>query len=280
MRYHIFRRNTRNAQNTAAALPAARVDAAQHGMKLKQELIEEKILEKQTEERIRLIPTETVFPGELFVRTEYDPRAFGFLCASIAQYGIVEPLVVIKIAAGYRIISGDRRYYAARHLKMTHLPCVVRKEAPPSLELLLKASSKSLSPFDKAEALRALGGTDAADGLYMRKQEAEELLKLLDFSLKERLTAENAGLGREVLSELLKVKNKNKRAKLLEKAAKERLSPREIRIFAKEKRRIRGAADIRLVANSAKKLCEEFSELGVPLEVEIKKDGVTIRKRG
>ncbi len=245
---------------------------------MKQELLSEKRLEAKTEDYIRLIPTDMIFPGELFVRTEYDPEAFGYLCASISKFGIIEPLIVVKLLSGYRIISGDRRYYAARHLKLPFLPCIVRKAVPEETELILKASAKNISLFDKAEALRILGGSDAADKLFLKRREAEELLKLLDFSLKERITAENARLGREVLNELLKIKTKSKRAKLLEKAAKERLSPREIRYLAKQKRRIRGAADIRLVANSAKKLCDGFADLGVPLEVEIKSDCVIIRK--
>lgn len=245
---------------------------------MKEELLKEKHLESKTDEFIRLIPTEAIFPGELFVRTEYDPAAFGYMCASISKFGIVEPLVVVKHLSGYRIISGDRRYYAARHLKLPYLPCIVKKEMPEEIELILKASAKNISLFDKAEALRVLGGVDAADKLFLKRREAEELLKLLDFSLKERITAENARLCREVLTELLKIKTKSKRAKLVEKAAKEHLSPREIRYLAKQKRRIRGAADIRLVANSAKKLCDGFADLGIPLEVETKTDCVIIRK--
>ena len=241
--------------------------------------IEEKPLEILTDDRVRLIPTEMIFPGELFARTEYDPDAFRYLCASIAAHGIVEPLIVTKYAYGYRIVSGDRRFYAAKHLKMELLPCLIRKTADKRLELTIKMSSKALSPFDCAEALSAAGGADAARELSMKRQEAEALLKLLDFSLKERIAAESAKLDTEVLFELLKIKSWAKRAKLLEAAAKERLSPREIRYLAKPKRRIRGSVGIGIIANSAKKLCAGFDDIGIPLEVVAEKDRVIIKKR-
>ncbi len=242
------------------------------------EIVEEKQLERKTREYVRLIPIETIFPGELFVRTEYDPAAFRFLCASISRHGIIEPLIVVRYMSGYRIISGDRRYYAAKHCKMSRLPCIVRNDAPRALELTMKMSAKGLSPFDLAEAIKSLGGAEAAAGLFIKKQEAESLMSLLDFTLRERIVAESAGLGKDVLFELLKIQNRSKRAKLLEKAAKESLSPSEIRRLAGQKRRIRGTADVRLIANSAKKLCADFEALGIPLDIEVKKDCVTIKK--
>ena len=241
--------------------------------------IQEKKLERKADDHVRLIPTEMIFPGELFARTEYDPASFKFLCGSIAKNGIIEPLIVVKYMSGYKIVSGDRRFYAAKHMKLDFLPCIVRKEASQVLELSIKMSSKSLSPFDSAEALRALGGVEAAPALSMKRQEAEALLKLLDFSLKERVVAEGAGLKIDVLTELLKVKDLKKRAKLLDKTVKGNLSPREVKHLSKQKRKIRGAADIRLIANSARKMCAEFDDMGISLDVEIQGNRVIIQKR-
>lgn len=53
-------------------------------------------------------------------------RDIAGLAASIAEVGIIEPLVVTANGTGYIILDGHRRYAAAKKAKLATVPCVVR----------------------------------------------------------------------------------------------------------------------------------------------------------
>ena len=81
------------------------------------------------------------------------------LKASIAEKGIIEPLVVRPRGDRYGIIAGERRYQAAVQLGLTELPVVVRPaDESESIELALieNVQRKDLTAFEEAQALQAL----------------------------------------------------------------------------------------------------------------------------
>ncbi len=81
------------------------------------------------------------------------------LMASIAEKGVIEPLVVRKRAGRYQIIAGERRYQAAVQVGLRELPVVVRDvDDSEVIELALveNLQRKDLTPFEEAEALHAL----------------------------------------------------------------------------------------------------------------------------
>ena len=47
-------------------------------------------------------------------RKIFDATALDTLCESISKYGIIQPLIVRKINDKYEIVSGERRYRAAK----------------------------------------------------------------------------------------------------------------------------------------------------------------------
>lgn len=53
-------------------------------------------------------------------------RDIAGLAASIAEVGIIEPLVVTANGTGFVILDGHRRYAAAKKAKLTAVPCIVR----------------------------------------------------------------------------------------------------------------------------------------------------------
>ena len=81
------------------------------------------------------------------------------LKASIAEKGIIEPLIVRPCGERYGIVSGERRYQAAVQLGLTELPVVIRSaDESESIELALieNVQRKDLTAFEEAEALQAL----------------------------------------------------------------------------------------------------------------------------
>src|SRR5687768_6800223 len=81
------------------------------------------------------------------------------LIASIAEKGIIEPLVVRQRGDRYQIIAGERRYQASVQAGMRELPVVIREVDDTEvieLALIENLQRKDLTPFEEAEALHGL----------------------------------------------------------------------------------------------------------------------------
>jgi ParB family transcriptional regulator, chromosome partitioning protein len=105
----------------------------------------------------RLIPIDRVDPNP------HQPRQvmgdLAELIASIAEQGILEPLVVRQRGERFQIVAGERRYQAAVQVGLRELPVVVRNvDDTEMLELALieNLQRKDLTPFEESEALQGL----------------------------------------------------------------------------------------------------------------------------
>ena len=81
------------------------------------------------------------------------------LMASIAEKGIIEPLIVRQLGNRYQIIAGERRYHAAVQVGLREVP-VIQREADDAevmeLALIENLQRKDLTAFEEAEALDQL----------------------------------------------------------------------------------------------------------------------------
>lgn len=81
------------------------------------------------------------------------------LAQSISEHGVLEPLLVIKKGSGFQIVSGERRYLAAKAAGLDLVPCIVKNlDAPQLLEVALveNLQRKDLHPFEEADGLKTL----------------------------------------------------------------------------------------------------------------------------
>ena len=81
------------------------------------------------------------------------------LVASIAEKGIIEPLVVRQRGERFQIIAGERRYHAAVQVGLRELPVVIRDVDDAELielALIENLQRKDLTPFEEAEAMHSL----------------------------------------------------------------------------------------------------------------------------
>jgi len=65
-----------------------------------------------------------VFP-ERQPRHFIDPVALANLTASVREHGVLEPVLVRRVDAGYELIAGERRARAAREAGLSHVPAIV-----------------------------------------------------------------------------------------------------------------------------------------------------------
>jgi ParB family chromosome partitioning protein len=81
------------------------------------------------------------------------------LMASIAEKGIIEPLIVRQRGGRFQIVAGERRYQAAVQVGLRELPVVIRDVDDTEIievALVENIQRKDLGPFEEAEALASL----------------------------------------------------------------------------------------------------------------------------
>ncbi|MCC7007838.1 MAG: ParB/RepB/Spo0J family partition protein [Acidobacteria bacterium] len=107
----------------------------------------------------RLVPIDRVDPNPDQPRQVMGDLSE--LMSSIAEKGIIEPLVVRQRGERYQIVAGERRYQAAVRVGLRELPVVIRDvDDGEVIELALveNLQRKDLSPFEEAEAMASLAG--------------------------------------------------------------------------------------------------------------------------
>lgn len=116
-----------------------------------------------TEERLSkavYLPIECVRPNPYQPRRETDKGALEELCASIRQYGLMQPVVVRRINdRDYELIAGERRLRACRMLDLPRIPAVVvRVNGTDSavMALIENIQRENLSYMEEAEAFCTL----------------------------------------------------------------------------------------------------------------------------
>ena len=93
-------------------------------------------------------------------RKEFDSEALSELADSIAQHGVLQPLLLRPmLSGGYRIVAGERRWRAARMAGLTEVPAVIR-EMTDSEEMLFalieNLQREDLTPLEEARGYRTL----------------------------------------------------------------------------------------------------------------------------
>lgn len=107
--------------------------------------------------RIRMISIDLVDPSPQQARTELGE--IKELMLSIKEKGILEPVLVRRKDERFEIIAGERRYIAAKNIKMKEIPCIemnVSDNEAMELALIENMQRKDLNVFEEADGLRAL----------------------------------------------------------------------------------------------------------------------------
>ena len=105
----------------------------------------------------RLVPIDQVDPNPDQPRQVMGDLSE--LMASVAEKGIIEPLIVRQRGGRYQIVAGERRYQAAVQVGLRELPVVIRDvDDTEMLEIALieNLQRKDLTPFEEAEAMAGL----------------------------------------------------------------------------------------------------------------------------
>ena len=106
------------------------------------------------------VPLSEIEPNRDQPRKNFDPKALSELGANIAQYGLLQPLVVRPLpGGGYQIVAGERRWRACREAGLTTVPVVVKElDDAQTMEIALieNLQREDLNPMEEAEGYRRL----------------------------------------------------------------------------------------------------------------------------
>ena len=100
------------------------------------------------------LPLEEIVPNRDQPRKEFDEAALAELAESIAQHGVLQPLLVRPMPDGtYQLVAGERRWRASRMAGLTEVPVVIRemteREAA-ELALIENLQREDLNPMEEA----------------------------------------------------------------------------------------------------------------------------------
>lgn len=94
-------------------------------------------------------------------RKVFDESALNELAESIAQHGVIQPLVVRPMLdGGYQLVAGERRWRASRIAGLTEVPVVIKDLTDAQvaeLALVENLQRENLNPIEEAVGFRELG---------------------------------------------------------------------------------------------------------------------------
>src|SRR5690349_1508274 len=137
------------------------------------------------------VPIARVRPNPLQPRKRFDAEGLASLSASIAEHGVIQPIVVTETIDGYQLVAGERRLRAAQAAGLERIPAVVRQLADrEQLEVALveNLQREDLDPLETADAYRQLieefgfSQDDLAARVGRARSTVANTLRLLDLA--------------------------------------------------------------------------------------------------
>ncbi len=149
---------------------------------------------------IHSLETNQLQSNPLQPRGVITPDSLTDLVESIREQGILEPIVVAKTPAGYQIIAGERRWRAAKVLRLEVVPVVVKETTPQGMlemSIVENVQREDLNPIEKALAYKrlidefGLGTTEVAKRVGKSVPAVSNTIRLLSLpdAIKDALVA-------------------------------------------------------------------------------------------
>src|SRR5690606_29260926 len=108
------------------------------------------------------VPVEQLRANQYQPRLDWDQDALDSLAASIAEKGVLQPILVRRNPtkdSEYEIVAGERRWRAAQMAQLHQVPVIIKELTDAeSMEIALieNIQREDLSPIEEAEAYRRL----------------------------------------------------------------------------------------------------------------------------
>jgi ParB family chromosome partitioning protein len=163
------------------------------------------------------VPVDQISPNPRQPRHTLHEDKLQDLANSIAEHGLIQPLIVTRKGTTYQLIAGERRWRACQLVGLTTVPVIIKETSPQQmLELAIVENIQraDLNPLEEAEAYQQLmeefGLTQeaVAERVGKSRTAVANIVRLLNLpeEIKEALAADEISEGHA--RALLSLKNK------------------------------------------------------------------------
>lgn len=245
------------------------------------------------EVKVVKVPIEKIVPNPYQPRKVFESEALEDLASSIAQFGVLQPLLVAPGSDGtYLLIAGERRLRASKMAKLTEVPVIISEytsQQIAEIALIENLQREDLHFLEEAEGYEKLMDEfhltqDAMAARVGKKQSTiANKLRLLRLSAQVREIIHESGLTERHARALLKLESEEQQLQVLTTIVAKGFSVRQTEEYiakllsaeekqAKKKRLII-VNDVRIYLNSIKQVVNAIKDVGIPVVMEQDVDG-------
>ncbi len=246
------------------------------------------------------VPVEKIQANPYQPRKDFEPEALEDLAASIAEYGVLQPLLVARgNDDNFLLIAGERRLRASKMAGLLDVPVIVSsytEQQIAEIALIENLQREDLHFLEEAEGYEKLmtqfNLTQEAMAVRVGKKQSTiaNKLRLLNLPLEIRNVLKEAQLTERHGRALLKLKNGELQEQVLKqiikngwnvKQTEEHIAKILDEAAPKQKKRLVIVNDVRIYLNSVKKIVSTINDAGIPAQIKQELDGddvvVTLR---
>ena len=194
---------------------------------------------EQSASGVREVEVARISPNPAQPRMQFDEESIAELAGSIAERGMLQPILLRPDGNNFQIVAGERRWRAAQRARLHTIPAIVRDiddSASAEIALIENIQRRDLNAIEEAEGFKQLidryghSQEEVARLVHKSRSHVANLLRLLDLpgTVKQLLlrgdismgharaiaTAEDPeDLARQIVSEGLSVRQAEELAK-------------------------------------------------------------------
>ena len=115
--------------------------------------------EHKEKELVIEMDIESLTPNLFQPRRSFGKEKMEELKESIKKHGIIQPIIVRKMANGYEIVAGERRLRAAKEIGLKKIPAIIKtfnNEKSLEIALVENIQREDLNPVEQANAFKRL----------------------------------------------------------------------------------------------------------------------------
>ena len=229
--------------------------------------MDSKSIEDRLQNRIVELPLVKVTPNKNQPRQNFKEQTLNELAESIREFGIIQPIIVRSIDGGglYEIISGERRYKAAKILGLATVPCIINQNVDDiaSLEMALieNIQRDDLTPIELSHTFKQLidefrlTHEELSKRIGKSRAAITNSLRLLLLPLEVQKMVDTGSLSAGHARTLLSLENKEEQIKLANQVVEQDLSVRQVEGVVRSKVKAKSSE------TKSKKKLPEFEKL-------------------
>ena len=189
------------------------------------------------QEQLKALPISDIYPNPFQPRIEFSDEELAELSQSIAENGLIQPIIVRKSdIIGYELIAGERRLRACKRLGMTEIPAVVKEvtdQESRKQAIIENLQRSNLNPIE-AKAYRSLinelaySHEELAKAMGKSRPYISNALRLLQLPQEIQTSIENGKLSQGHARALLAVEDTKKQLTIYHQVLTEKWSVRTL----------------------------------------------------